>query len=80
MQQEPTPFFKAQEIFLIFFEQIPDYVDRVTAEVIAKENALNTVRLILNELYPQRWGSESEKAMTRYNYYTEVEDQLELFP
>lgn len=78
MQKEPTPFFKAQDIFLMCFEQIPDYVDRVTAEVIAKENALNIVRLMLDELSPQFWGSESEKAMTRYNYYTEVEDQLEL--
>jgi hypothetical protein len=78
MQQEITPFFKAQEIFLMFFEQIPDYVDRVTAEVIAKENALNSVRLMLDELNPRCWGSEIEKAITRYNYYTEVEDQLQL--
>jgi hypothetical protein len=77
MEQQPTPFFKAQDIFLMFFEQIPDYVDRVTAEVIAKENGLNAVNLLLEEVSPQFWGSETDKAMARYNYYTQVKEQLE---
>jgi hypothetical protein len=77
MQQEPAPFFKAQDLFLMYFEDIPDYIDSLTAEVIAKESAINTVNLLLEEVSPQFWGSETEKAMARYIYYTQVKEQLE---
>jgi len=78
MQQQPTPFFKAQDLFLMYFENIPDYIDKPTAEVIAKDSAINTVNFLLEEVSPKFWGSETEKAMARYIYYTQVKEQLEL--
>lgn len=77
MEKEATPIFMAEKIFFICLKSVPSYVDIVTAEVIAKENALNTVKWLIEEVQPEFWGSEKDKAYARYVYYTQIKEELE---